>query len=249
MPIFLLVFSSCSNDNNQEDSAVNDSVLLKKAVMKNGASTDFFEYSYDGKKLARISYDSGNNDFSTFTYNGDVINGSKRFGSNNDLLFERVYEYDSKQRMISLSTVSEIHDYGDKTVFVYNSDGTISFKKYLGDFVNQTKLDKTGKIWLNAEGETMIVEEYQDSVLLSKTEFTYDDKNNTIKNIVGFNKIFLLGEQGKIHNILTCKKFDSNNFLSYSYSNRYTYNSANFPVSVITTFEDGSVGSTEWVYY
>lgn len=244
----LLVMTSCSNDD-KEDTAINNSVLVKKAIMKDGTSSDFFEYSYNGNKLTRISPSFSNNAFIDFTYNGDLINGSKRYDENKVLLFEMIYEYDSKQRLISEKLLSKFYYSGNKRVFVYNSDGTIGYTEFTGDLINQDIIVITGKVWLNDQGETIKVEEYKDNVLFSKTEYTYDDKNNIFKNILGYNKINLLGDLGKIHNILTCKKYNSSDVLAYGYSNKYSYNSANYPVSVITTFEDGGVGNSEWVYY
>jgi hypothetical protein len=245
----LLVLTSCSNGDDKEDSVINNSVLVKKAIMKDGTSSDFFEYSYNANKLTRISPSFTKNAFIDFTYNGDLINGSKRYDENKALLFEMIYEYDGKQRLISEKLLSKFYDSVNKRIFVYNSDGTIGYTEFTGDLINQDQIVKTGKIWVNDEGETIKVEEYEGNELLSKAEYTYDDKNNIYKNILGYYKLFLLGEIPKTHNILTCKKYDSNNVLTYSYSNKYSYNSDNYPVSVITTYKDGHLGNTEWVYY
>lgn len=245
----LLVLSSCSNDDGKDDTAINDSVLLKKVIFKDGTSSNFLEYSYIGNKLKRISPNSSNLVFFDFTYNGDLIDGSKRYDENKELIFEAIYGYDNKQRLVSEKIISKFYVSGSKRIFVYNSDGTISFTEFTGDLVGHDQIVKTGIIWVNDEGETIKVEEYEGNALLSKAEYTYDDKNNIYKNILGYNKLFLLGEIPKTHNILTCKKYDSNNVLTYSYSNMYSYNSDNYPVSVITTYEDGHLGNTEWVYY
>jgi hypothetical protein len=243
----LLILTSCSKDDGQNVTADN-SVLVKKATMNDGASTDFLEYSYNGKKLTRIKSSINGVAFFDFTYNGDLIIGSKRYDDNNVLQFEMIYGYDNNQRLVSEKTLSKFYGFGGKRIFVYNSDGTIGITEYSGDLINQDIIIGTGKIWLNGEGETIKVEEYQDNALVSRTEYTYDDKNNVFKNISGYSKLFLTGEIPKTHNILTCKRYDSNNALTSSSSCKYTYNAANYPVSVITSFEGVATGTTEWVY-
>jgi len=244
----LLILTSCSKDDSQ-DSTADNVVLVKKAISNNGTSTDFLEYGYSGKKLTRITPSIAGVAFFDFSYDGDLINGSKRYNGDNVVDFEMVYEYDSKQRLVTEKTLSKVYSFGEKKVFVYNSDGTIGFTKFSGDLIKQDEIIGTGTIWLNDEGETIKVEEYQDDALLSRTEYTYDDKKCIFNNIPAYNKLFLLGEIAKTHNILTYKAYDNNNVLAYSYSNKYAYNTANYPVSVITTFKDGTVGTTDWIYY
>ncbi|WP_147298233.1 hypothetical protein [Flavobacterium aquicola] len=142
-----------------------------------------------------------------------------------------------------------ITKYGDsgKRVYVYNSDATISFTESSVALTDQNTT-KTGKIWLNEEGEVSKIEEYKDNVLFSKREYTYDDKNNISRNIIGYNKLFLIDVLGITHNILTYKRYDSNNVLNSGYSNKYTYNSDNYPVSRVETSNSGSVYTIEYLY-
>ncbi|RTY90229.1 hypothetical protein [Flavobacterium sp. GT3R68] len=217
----MLVLTSCTND-----SASNSNAILLKRSISNSVT---LEYNYNGNKL--VSIYAGGSLYLSYTYVGDLITGYQHFNNNAEMVVEVIYEYDSNQRVASKKYLNYEDLSAGKVFYTYNSDGTVSFEAYSGDFASQNNATGwTGIYYLNANGEAIRIDEYNQGILDTRIEFTYDTKNSILKNITGYNKLFMIYGEGKINNILTGKLYNSDNVLESSYSHQYDYNSDNCPV-------------------
>jgi hypothetical protein len=241
MKKFLLLFgaltlslTSCSRD----DSSDSSSVLLKKEIATDSDGDKVTtNYKYDGNKLVDITV-QGFTGGLYFTYTGDLIT---KIEFKYDGVVEQIntYAYDSNNRLVSFVRAEPQDELGFKEVYTYNTDGTVSVKTYRGDHLSQTTANGTGKIIFTAGEVTEITA--TDSPTRS---YTYDDKNNPMKNVLGYDKIsFADGEaSGILHNIVSSKY---NNEVMAAYV--LTYNADNYPVKSVES-EDGEVATIEYFY-
>ncbi|SCY99139.1 hypothetical protein SAMN02927916_4602 [Flavobacterium anhuiense] len=237
-----LVLTSCSSD---DSSSSSDLVLLKKTVITSPEGDKAtVNFKYDGNKIVSVTDDTGFFNL-YYTYTGDLItkidyklpNGKSEqvntFTYTNDgklSTFLRV-EYEEEEGVAVLR--------GYKEVYTYNADGTISVKGYSGSDVSQTVASGTATIkFVNGEVSEII------SSNSPNHKYTYDNKNNPTKNILGMDKIaFVDGEaNGVKFNILTDTS-DGNLWTNST----FTYNEQGYPTKEVDNGSD-SLGTTEYFY-
>lgn len=228
-----LLLTSCSSDDSSSST-----VLLKKEISTDSdgdkVTTD---YKYDGNKIVSATV-QGSTTGIYFTYTGDLIT---KMEFKYEGVVEQVnkYEYDSNNKLINFIRVEPLEKMGSKEVYAYNSDGSISITAYSGTDLAQTTADGTGKItFVNGEINKI-------ALTYGPTRtYTYDDKNNPFKNVLGYDKIsFVDGEaSGILHNILSVK-------IGTEVTEVYvlTYNGDNYPVKSVES-EDGEVATSEYFY-
>lgn len=232
----LLMLTSCSSDNATDDQSNNDgnSVLLKKSIVTYDGESVTYNYNYNGNKLVSVVNDGGDSNCH-ITYTGDLIT-KMEYGDGDEQT--NFYEYDSSYRLVTFKMIEALDDLGHKETYVYNSDGTISVTEYIGDATTQTELNGTGTVtFLN--GEVSQIE----STSSSGVSYTYDDKNNPFKNVLGIDKIAFAGARltdGILHNVVS---ETGENETSYT----YTYNSGNYPLTSTETYE-GEVTVEQFFY-
>lgn len=240
---FVFVSSSCSRDD-ASGVITPSSILIKKIVsVSNGNSTTTL-YNYDGNKLTQIIF---GNYILNFTYSANNIVKIERL-DNNFLEFETFIEYDVQQRVSSELFVYYNLDYSEKTLYTYNNDNTVSFQKYFGDTFSQSNLGENGIIYNDSNNETYKVEQFIQGSLSNKIIWSYDNKNNPLKNVMGYNKQPLIF--GKFFNNITTDNYDSNNEIITNSTFEYTYDSNEFPINCTQFFyEDNNLISTTQISY
>lgn len=236
LSLLLLLFIGCnSDDGNSNDS---DAILIKRSV--NGSST--FEYSYNGNKITEINIGSIK---IVYSYTGDLITKIKRYYlSSSQLEFETDFTYDVNQKLIEERILYYESGTAEKRVFTYNSNETIFFQQYSGNFSNQNTAGNSGIIYLNTFGDVNKVELFDGINLIRKTEYIHDAKNSILKNILGYNKLISIFDSGKVNNITSITNYDGNDLILSQYHNIYTYNSDGFPVTLTTMLPS----TTEYFY-
>ncbi|WP_223678718.1 hypothetical protein [Flavobacterium hibisci] len=230
--------TSCSSDDDSSGSS--DLVLLKKEISTDSDGDKVItNYAYDGNKIVKITVD-GSTDGVYFTYTGNLIT-KMEFKYDGDVEQINKYEYDSNNLLISFVMTEPLEEYGFKEVYKYETDGSITVTTFRGDDVAQTTANGTRKITFTAGEITKIT-----STDSPSRSYTYDDKNNPFKNILGYDKIsFVEGEaSGIVHNIVSEKDLDNNEVTS---SYVFTYNAANYPTKV-TESEEGETATVEYFY-
>ncbi|MBE8725845.1 hypothetical protein [Flavobacterium hungaricum] len=233
-----LVLTSCSSDDSSSESS--DNVLLKKTIITNsdGEKTTI-NYKYDGNKIVSAIDDSGDSNM-YYTYTGDLITKIEYKYPDGTIDQINTYSYNAEGKLTTFLRVDPEMDWGNKEVYTYNTDGTITAQAYSGDSKTQTLKGTVNTIkFINGE-----VSEIVSAASWENHKYTYDDKNNPEKNILGMDKIaFVDGEaNGVKFNILT----DTSEGDLWTNST-FTYNDKGYPTKEVDKGSD-SLGTSEYFY-
>jgi len=250
--VFALFVSSCSSDEVTVPTVPTPSdisgVLLKRIVEKdeNNNVIETEDYTYNGNKLLKILLSDGS--YYQFTYVGDLITEVKKYDSSDVLTNSEEYAYNSSNKLISYITKSYEFGDADREVFVYNLDGTVTANTFTGDLVSQTSPSSTYTKLFFQNSEVLKIERYNASndVLLETSNFTYDEKNNPNRNILGYDKLYFTegSTSGNLRNLLTSDD------AADPYYAEYTYNSNNFPtIEIYKGLANEILGKYEYTYF
>ncbi|HSD14889.1 MAG TPA: hypothetical protein VLB74_09600 [Flavobacterium sp.] len=233
-----LLFASCSSDS---DSSSNDSsatVLLKKIIETDwdGAVTTSI-LTYNGDKLQRITNDDGT--YEVYTYSGDLITKSESFDENDARYEAFVYTYNSESKLIEAKWLDYLGEGGgsSKVLYTHNSDGTVSYEEFTGDVSSQTEFYREGKIYSDKIEEYAPEFDGTPAHTITHT-YTYDDKNQPMKNVKGYDKIwFAFTDYGTNYlNNMTSNLHTTTLGVNQPISSTvYTYNSQNYPITETET--------------
>ncbi|WP_035651894.1 hypothetical protein [Flavobacterium sp. ASV13] len=230
-----LLLTSCSSD----DSSSNSGLLKKTVITAPDGDKYTISYKYDGNKIVSAIDDSG--DVSLYyTYTGDLI--TKIEFKNPDGTIDQInnFSYNAEGKLTTFVRVEPNMDWGHKEVYTYNADGTVTAQSYSGDGTTQTNKGTSNTIkFVNGE-----VSEIVSSASWENHKYTYDNKNNPTKNILGMDKIaFVDGEgNGVKFNILT----DTSEGDLWTNST-FTYNEQGYPTKEVDKGSD-SLGTSEYFY-
>ncbi|WP_426486231.1 hypothetical protein [Flavobacterium sp. 2] len=230
-----LLLTSCSSD----DSSSNSGLLKKTVITTPDGDKYTISYRYDGNKIVSAIDDSG--DVSLYyTYTGDLI--TKIEFKNPDGTIDQInnFSYNAEGKLTTFVRVEPNMDWGHKEVYTYNADGTVTAQSYSGDGITQTNKGTSNTIkFVNGE-----VSEIVSSASWENHKYTYDNKNNPTKNILGMDKIaFVDGEgNGVKFNILT----DTSEGDLWTNST-FTYNDQGYPTKEVDKGSD-SLGTSEYFY-
>ncbi|KAF2515202.1 hypothetical protein [Flavobacterium foetidum] len=234
-----LSLTSCSSDDSSSEST--DAVLLKKTILTDSDGEKITTvYTYNGNKIVSMVDDSGDVNL-YYTYTDDLITKIEFKLPNGTLEQVNTYTYDSNKRLSVFVRSEPTDKLGSKTVYTYNTDGTVSAKNYRGDDKTQTTLNGESKVFFDKGEVVKITSDYSPN----KT-FTHDDKFNPMKNVLGMDKLAFEDSDadGVVHNIISEKNSD-NNVVTSTYV--FTYNAANYPTKSVDT-EEGETTTTEYFY-
>jgi hypothetical protein len=234
--ITLLLLQSCSSGD--DSSICSSAILCKKQV--NG--TFVFDYIYNGNKIERSMANGKLN--RKYYYTGDMITKIEEY-NNNQLRWITTFTYDNgmlaTRLFVDLNPDADPNiTSGDKTIYSYNSNNTISYDEFDGTATEQSKFSSTGIITL-LNGQVV-----KNEAAYGTTLVTYDNKNSPFKNVTGFDKLmpaFLYGVY-QINNPITIKYYD--NIINTFY---YEYNEQGYPISWYAINSSGSsTNSTQYFY-
>lgn len=227
---------SCSSDSSNDDSNNSSNLLPSKIIFTGGISTSVSNFEYSGSKLLRTFRDD-NSQETIYTYSGNLITNAVNTGVSNGVPFviNKTYAYDNSNRLILYSQGTF------KMEFSYLSNNNISEKGYQLD-INTGQYEQTYEniLTLNADNEIIQVahnnlfggEDYIET-------YVYENRNNPFKNIIGFDKLYILGKEGNSHNVLNISRSNGLNYREYF----YTYNDLNYPVT-----SQGTGGTIQYFY-
>lgn len=249
LTLSVLLFSCSSNDSNGNSNT--GVVLLRKTISSNSQGTVTTNLNYNGNKIVNATSSNGTEDI--YTYTGDLI--TKHESYNNNVLFRSVlYSYNSQNNLNSSIELNHNTNYGTKTILTYNSNGTITYNMYDGNLISQTGLWGTYTATLN-NGE---ITTFKDESSNTTYTYTYDLKNNYMKNILGYEKASMAVGSGVSYNIdgifqnLILQQTSTQTGSQYTQkTGQHTYNAENLPLtSVIKSYaSSGVINSTTNVSY
>jgi hypothetical protein len=253
---FLSVFIILSCSKSDSENPTESTLLLKKVINGDQVST----ISYDGFKISEVSF-SGGTGKEIYTYDGDLITEIKYVNSSNRVEYKYTYTYENNK----LKTFIEDRSSGSNTTkYVYsnNSDGTVGYTKT--DITNSA----LGNIFrgngvLTFTNGAVTKDEFFNVDYPTNTNvfslgyiYEHDNKNNIIKNIIGFNKLYGNRKSNFKYNLTKNYQFTkllNNDVLTTLNDNpetrTYVYNSLNFPTESKFYEVDGSFkGATQYFY-
>ncbi|MEO8516535.1 MAG: hypothetical protein ABI426_07315 [Flavobacterium sp.] len=251
LSVFVILLSSCTQDSPSpaSGSTINQNDVLVKEVYygpRPGPPEQNWthKFTYNGKKISKISIGPFYPFEKRYTYTGDLITSEELFRVSNtsSSLYERyVYEYDANGRLEivrkqSGATGSTLYLYKKYT---YNTDGTVvensnpsvvtTFYFNNGNIVKTVQVTPTGNNTLN---------------------YTYDNANAPFRNITGFNKLMILWginpdySYGNQHNIKSIIYSSGEVYFKVA----YTYDLlTNFPLKSV--FTEYSSNDRQIIYY
>jgi hypothetical protein len=227
--LLVIVVTSCSSEDSPSLST--EGILLRKTI---GNINNDSEYFYNGNKLNKIVTSNGSK--FEYVYSGNLITQILYY--ENDILKEKnEMSYDSEERLINKMRFNYNNNSGIRTDYIYNQDGTVSVKGFLGDFNIQSTQYNDRKVFFYSDGNVEKIERYEviEGVNHIKTSlFTYDDKNYFGNAIVGFNKVknWEFGMITGFNNVISETVTTTENSSSYTYNSTFTYNSFDYPVTL-----------------
>ncbi|MCC9064154.1 hypothetical protein [Flavobacterium piscisymbiosum] len=240
----LLVFTSCSNDdNNSSDPA--SSILVKKITEYENSLPVSRDVLYNGNKIVSITETDGSQ--TKFTYNGNQIVKIEEFDE--DGLSEGPIEYGYTNGLMT-SYVKKYDDlYNHKTKYIHNNDGTVSYEQFKVNIStgDEEKYGQTGKLTFK-DGNLIKAERSYDQ-FGSVEIYEYDTQNNPFKNVAGYN--LLLDEEPTTNNVIkrTETSGSGNNVYTYETIYSYKYDANNYPTERVAAFPNGSSTTTETTLY
>ncbi len=233
---------SCSKKD-EPVAVVNQNILYKTTRL-----VDEINYNTDGKRLVSIVDGLTRTEF-TYDANNS-INKVLTFGQNN-LRNEAIHTYDPVTSNIIKSvykTFGSARNFTNTITYNYSTP-ILSYRNeeiYTQSGITSTIIN-TGT--LEFEGKNLVKNTYSE---INTTNFltetiVYDNKNNPFSNLLGFSKIPLDSENKIITNSATNNPFKReliNSTLNINDIYTYTYNDANYPIS-IKLFRNGNLDNTQ----
>jgi hypothetical protein len=231
--VLLLILSSCS----KSDTTTQDPILVKKMIETDSKTGDSYilTFTYNGNKIESTSSTGSTPSKDVYTYSGDLITKIDTYDTKNTIGVTQDYTYlNGKLSTYIYSSPSITFKY--KVVYINNNDGTISFAK-------STIYTAPNSEVRTSEGKyTFLNNNFIKSEITGNTgetiNYEYDNKNNPMKNILGFN--LLLSNDNQETSVNNWTKSTS---IYGTVTPVYTYNSNNYPTKKI----DGTT-TTEYFY-
>lgn len=193
---FLLVLASCSSDDDNSSDSV--TLILPKTIKDSSFPPDFATstFVYNGNKIVSIKVGKERTDY---TYDGDLIikrNTYKLQNGKDVMTHENSYTYTNNKLATryfatGFSTQFPLGQIRRKSVYTYNSDGTVKAESYFIDPTTgeekSTFVDVCTFVNGNLVKAVETTTDGSDSVFT--TVYEYDSKNNPFQNITGFNQL------------------------------------------------------------
>ncbi|MCD9576647.1 hypothetical protein [Flavobacterium soyae] len=239
----LLVFTSCSKDDNDSSDSVSPMLVKKITTTYSDGERLTEEYHYSGNKI--VSVTEGDGSVSKYTYTGDLITKIEYFDETG--LLKDTSEYGYTDGLMTSYIEKYDDDHNSKTKYTHNADGTISYEQFKVNIKTglEVKFQQTGKLTYK-DGNLIKAERLYDKFETVEI-YEYDTKNSPLKNILGWN--LLLDEEPAVKNII--KKVDTSgsqgNLHTDTYISTYTYDVNNYPTEKITKLSGST--DTETVQY
>lgn len=242
--VALLVFSSCSS-NDDESSKETPLILVNKRVHTYNGKSSTENITYDGNKITSIKYEDGSD--LKYTYTRDLITEIKKIDKLDSLLYTIEFDYTNGKLASKLQKNSD-SEFFYKTKYTHNPDETVSYELFDINAKNniESKTDTSGKYTFKNGNLTQHEYFYGESKSIIKYE--YDTKNNPDKNILGYN---LLLRGAAVNNLIKETNTDVSNDIiditTVDYTHKYDEN--NYPTESELTILYGESKKTQIAQY
>lgn len=233
----VVLLTSCSKNSSDDANPTQTPTLLTRIQTTKNNVIENENFIYNGSKIVKVT--NSNNYETRFTYSGDLISQIESF-TNNVSKGSTTYTYTNDKLIGTYSIeVTPTITYRNRTAFTNNTDGSINYTRYTISSSNvETQVGRGKYTIVNGN---LTKDEYTSTSYNEIINYTYDTKNNALRNILGIDKI-INSDDLSLNNVLSRNEV-SNNTLSggnpYQATTNntyiYSYNSNNFPTSSIRT--------------
>jgi len=244
----LLVFTSCSKDDNDSSNSTT-SVLPKKVTFIESDGTSYSEDNvYNGNKIVSIT---GKDYVIKYTYVGDFITKLEEFDENNVLDFTTEYIYTNGKLASSTRKETGAPSYS-KIKFVHNTDGTVSYEDFRINSSTNAEDDGPYVGKFTFKDGNLVRNEYSyygDEHLIT---YDYDTKSNPLKNVTGINLLLDIDpSQSYVNNVIKKTRISGSgtDIQTSMTTSVYEYDANNYATKEVTTYQSGSSVSTEMTTY
>lgn len=224
--IILLLFASCSSDNNEPD--LQEPVLIKEIEININSSILRQKFLYDGNKIRSIIFSDGTR--KNYTYTDDFITKIDEVNASGHITTTREFTYKNGKlfSVLYIEYDSFMQYYTNLMKYIHNDDGTVTYQKYKTNFITGVEGEKDGD-----EGKL-----YFENGNIVKQSFgfnsfyvhEYDNKNNIYKNILNYK--LLLDSDPSVNNCIKTTSY-YNGEKNEESINVYNYNSKGYPTKNI----------------
>lgn len=214
----LIIFTSCSSDDNSTQNA--ETRLPKKQTIYGLNGSVPIDFVFDGNKIVTSTH-SGYYVIK-YTYTGDLITKKEA----PDFTYE--YSYDNGKLTTYLRKLPGL-DYYDRYSYTYESNDVVSFVvTRVTISTGAEEVISPKNIYTLKDGNII---KYETKSFT--TTYKYDNKNSPKRNILGFNKIFEDQPQvsSSVNNVTSYTTTLPDNS-SYTNEITYTYDDHNFPTEI-----------------
>lgn len=234
LAVIVFSFVSCSSDSDTQTP-----VLLRKLTSVNMGQNAAYTFSYKGTKLTKVAFEieavADGSGYDLYTYNGNLIAEVKRFNAANQNTATTTFTYNSNNQLTQAVKVQPANNYGFKSVFTYNIDGSVTVTGFSGTPAAQTTPSATVEKFYFHNGE-VTQKEFISNATNFSVAYTYDNANHPMQNVTGINAIKLYsfiadGLFGMQHNVtkqITTVSGESPTEIAMDAD----YNTSNYPVAL-----------------
>jgi len=236
--LFLVVivfsFVSCSSDSDTVTP-----VLLRKLTSVNMGQNAAYTFSYKGTKLTKVAFEieavADGSGYDLYTYNGSLIVEVRRFNTANQNTATTTFTYNSNNQLTQAVKVQPANNYGFKSIFTYNIDGSVTVTGFSGTTTTQTTPSTIVEKFYFHNGE-VTQKDFVSNTTNFSVAYTYDNANHPMQNVTGLNAIKLYsfiadGLFGMQHNLtkqITTVSGESPTEIAMEAD----YNTSNYPVAL-----------------
>ena len=225
---------------------VDSTVFLKQTIdVYTDGNVITTDYNYSGNRLVSIiDNDALDTADLYFSYTGSLITKMEYKFEDGTVEQTETFEYDGNNLLIAYKLVvpDDQEGYGFRYTYVHNSDGTITGTKYIGNATSQEDLSFTETISFTDGKVTSIV-----TSTGSSYTYTYDTKNNPLRNVIGLSKIAFAGGEGSSSIYNLTREVVVNNLETNTYNYTYQYLPNNYPTQSTQDEGEGEY-TTQYIY-
>lgn len=253
LSVVTLSVTSCSSDSDTTQTPT----LLKKIQSVELGQNATYQFYYKGTKLSKVNFTiQGQTDgtgYEKYSYTNDLISEIKTYNSANQIQAITKLNYNATNQLMEVVKVIPSENYGLKTIFTYTLVGTVVMKTFSGNmeiqenFTNQTTT-------FHLLGGEVVKKVFQSETFQDTVEYMYDQANNPVQNITGFNAIKLYatinnGLFGLNHNLTQQTTYLTPDVVDNQIDFTLQYNNDNYPTTRFATGNFSGNYQYQYEYY
>jgi hypothetical protein len=247
----LLVFTSCSKDDNDSSDSTSSILPKKVTTVYSDGDSDIENMVYNGNKIVSVTEKDGSS--AKYTHTGDLITRVDDFDKDGKLKYTTDYNYANGKLNTSVEKSAKPNEiYYYKTKYVHNADGTVSYDNFRGLISTgvEQEYGATGKYTFK-DGNLLKLEVSYYGNDYSYV-YEYDTKNNPRKNVLGFS-LLLEDEDSSVNNVVkeTSTSGSGANIRTSTTTYTYKYDANNYPTEMVRNYQSGTsveTATTQYIY-